>query len=78
MKNKHVQRLLQEGNSWSEMWLKFGQQVQPYDENFMAVSNYAINNEIGKQSNNKYDVFDTEEKDINSAIESIKKLQKSK
>lgn len=48
MKNSHVQNLLQEGNNWSEMWLKFGQQVYPYDENFIAVSNYALNNNISK------------------------------
>lgn len=40
--NKHVQELLQAGNSWSDMWMKFGQEVYPYDENFKAVSNYAI------------------------------------
>ena len=48
MKNSHVQNLLQEENNWSEMWLKFGQQVYPYDENFIAVSNYALNNNISK------------------------------
>lgn len=45
-KNARVQQLLSEGNSWSSMWLKFGQQVYPYDENFLAVSNYVINNEL--------------------------------
>ena len=49
MKNKLVQHLLQEGNSWSEMWLKFGQQVYSYDENFAAVSNYALNNNISER-----------------------------
>ena len=48
MKNKRVQELLKTGASWSTMWLKFGQQVYPYDDNFRAVSNYAINNEISK------------------------------
>lgn len=28
------------------MWLQFGQQVYSYDDDFRAVSNYAINNEI--------------------------------
>ena len=32
------------------MWLKFGQQTYPYDENFRAVSNYAINNQIESQT----------------------------
>lgn len=44
--NKKVKELLESGNSWSSMWLKFGQDSYPYDENFMAISNYAINNEI--------------------------------
>ena len=33
--------------SWSTMWLKLDQQLFPYDEHFMAVSNYALDNEIG-------------------------------
>ena len=48
IKNKRVQELLETGDSWSTMWLKFGQQVYPYDDNFRAVSNYAINNELGE------------------------------
>ena len=48
MNNTRVQELLKTGSSWSTMWLQFGQQVYPYDENFRAVSNYAINNEIGE------------------------------
>ena len=48
MKNARVQELLKTGASWSTMWLQFGQQVYPYDDNFRAVSNYAINNEIGE------------------------------
>ena len=49
--NARVQELLKTGSSWSTMWLKFGQQAYPYDDHFRAVSNYAINNEIGE--NNK-------------------------
>ena len=49
MNNPLVKNLLQTGSSWSDMWLKFGQQVYPYDENFRAVSNYVINNEIGEK-----------------------------
>ena len=48
MDNKLVKQLLQEGNSWSEMWLKFGQSIYPYDDNFVAVSNYALDNNIKK------------------------------
>lgn len=43
--NKEVQELLKE-NSWSTMWLKFGQKKYPYDENFMKISNYVIENNI--------------------------------
>lgn len=48
MDNKLVKQLLQEKNSWSEMWLKFGQSIYPYDDNFIAVSNYALNYNIKK------------------------------
>lgn len=46
LENERVKHLLETGESWSSMWLHFGQQMYPYDENFKAVSNYAINNEI--------------------------------
>lgn len=46
--DKRVQDLLKTGSSWSTMWMKFGQQNYPYDENFLAVSNYAIENKIGE------------------------------
>ncbi len=49
MNNEIVQKLLKSGASWSTMWLQFGQQVYPYDENFRAVSNHAINNEISEK-----------------------------
>ncbi len=48
LKNARVQELLKTGASWSTMWLQFGQQVYPYDDNFRAVSDYAINNDIGE------------------------------
>lgn len=48
LKDKRVHELLNAGASWSTMWLQFGQQVYPYDDNFRAVSDYAMNNEIGK------------------------------
>ena len=44
--NETVKELLDNGSSWSTMWLKFGQQRYSYDENFKAVSNYVINNDI--------------------------------
>lgn len=45
---KIVKRLLDEGNSWEEMCLKFGQEVYPYDDNFRSVSNYALTHKISK------------------------------
>ena len=46
LKNETVKKLYEDGDSWSTMWLKFGQQVYPYDYKFRAVSNYAIDNKI--------------------------------
>ena len=44
--NEKVKKLLSSGESFSEMWLKFGQETYPYDENFRRVSNYALKNNI--------------------------------
>lgn len=41
-----VKELLDKGYSFSDMWLYFGQKRYNYDENFLAVSNYAIKNGI--------------------------------
>lgn len=46
--NPLVQKLLEEEKSWSGMWLAFGQAKYDYDENFIAVSNYAKTNSIKK------------------------------
>jgi putative hydrolase of HD superfamily len=43
-----VQELLQENNSFSWMWLKFGQQRYNYDPNFKAVSDFVLNTDISK------------------------------
>lgn len=42
-----VQEMLKTKKSWSELWIKYDQQIINFDENFMAVSNYAIQNNIG-------------------------------
>lgn len=39
-----VKKLLTNGESWSNMWLDFGQKKYPYDEHFMAVSSYTKDN----------------------------------
>jgi len=44
--NSKVQELLNNNCSWSEMWLKFGQDRYPYDKNFTSISNYTLNNKI--------------------------------
>ncbi len=44
--NEKVQELLKQGCTWSEMWMKFGQERYPYDENFRSVSNYAMTHEL--------------------------------
>ena len=41
-----VQKLYKEGLSWSDMWIKFGQEKYNYDKNFKAVSDYAFNNKL--------------------------------
>ena len=48
--NKDVKEMLSKNMSWSEMWMTFGQQRYNYDENFLAVSNYARNNKILKDN----------------------------
>lgn len=44
--DSRVQKLLRNGISWSEIWLKFGQESYNYDKNFTNVSNYAVNHNI--------------------------------
>ena len=46
MDNELVKSLLDEGNTWEEMWLKFGQKKYPYYDNFRKVSNYALTHKI--------------------------------
>lgn len=44
--DKEVQDLLAQGKSFGEMWLEFGRERYNYDENFLAVSHYAEDNNI--------------------------------
>ena len=44
--DKAVKQLLDQGMSWSEMWMTFGQRRYNYDENFLAVSNFAKDHKI--------------------------------
>lgn len=46
MNDPLVKKFLKNDATWSNMWLNFGQQIYPYDDNFKAISNYAKNNDI--------------------------------
>lgn len=46
--NEFVAKMFNTYSTWSEAWMRFGQQVYPYDENFLSVSNYAIENDISE------------------------------
>lgn len=47
--NELVKKLLENGQSWSDMWLEFGKRKYPCDKNFLAVSEYAKNNYIEEE-----------------------------
>ena len=49
MDDELVRKMVSKGDSWSTMWLEYGQIKYPYDKNFKAVSNYAKNNKIGNK-----------------------------
>ena len=49
LQEKNVKKLIEKNDSWSKAWLKFGQQLYHYDENFLKVSNYVMNNKISKK-----------------------------
>ena len=44
--DENVQMLLEKEKTWEKMWLSFGQEKYGYDENFLAISNFAKDNEI--------------------------------
>ncbi len=46
MNNPLVRKYLDSGDSFSDMWLKFGQEKYPYDDNFKNVSSYMIGNKL--------------------------------
>ena len=43
-----VQEILQTEDTWSAMWMKFGQRKHPYDDNFKSVLEYTQKNQITK------------------------------
>lgn len=44
--DKKVEELLTNNESWSDMWLIYGQNNYNFDKNFKEISNYALNNKI--------------------------------
>ena len=51
LNDARVQELLKTEQTWSDMWIAFGQKMYHYDENFTVVSNYAKNNNISIKKN---------------------------
>lgn len=49
MNNPQVKSLLEEGKSFGQMWMEFGQNRYGYDENFKKLSDYAIKSQITKE-----------------------------
>lgn len=49
LEDERVKKLLETGESWSTMWLKFGQNTYPYDDNFKSISNYVMQHDIKKK-----------------------------
>lgn len=48
MDNPRVQKLLETGAPWSTMWSEFSRASYDYDENFLAVSHYAIEHPLNR------------------------------
>ncbi len=49
LKDQKVSSLIRENKSLSLAWLKFWQEKAGYDENFLSVSKYAMNNDLIKK-----------------------------
>ena len=52
-----VQKYIKSNMSWSEMWLKDGQEKYNYDENFKKISDYALTHKIIEFQKNQKDVI---------------------
>ena len=44
--DKEVQEYIKNADSWSKMWLNFNKKRYNYDENFISILNYALENNI--------------------------------
>lgn len=47
--NEEVQNYIKSGQSWSNMWLNFDKKRNNYDDNFLSIIDYAIENDIKKE-----------------------------
>ena len=45
-----VKQLLEKGFSFSEMWMKYGQERYDYDENFTSISNFVLTHKINNKN----------------------------
>ena len=43
MENEEVKELIEQGKTWSDMWISFDIDRGLYDDNFKSVAEYAIN-----------------------------------
>ena len=50
MNHPLVKELLDEGNSFGVMWMKFSRENYPYDENFRDISDYAMKLKLSKEN----------------------------
>lgn len=44
--DQYVNKLVENSSSLSEVWIKYGQNKASYDDNFLSVSNYVLNNKL--------------------------------
>ena len=49
--NPKVKSLLDKGYSFSEMWMRYGQERYDYDDNFKSISNYALTHKLINNKN---------------------------
>lgn len=51
--NQYVNKLVENSSSLSEVWIKYGLNKASYDDNFLSVSNYVLNNNLLDIKNKK-------------------------
>ena len=51
IENENIKHLLDENNSWSQMWIKNDLNLIDFDENFKKVNEFAIKNQISNLIN---------------------------